>query len=1040
MRTETRRIDRTRLAASARRSSKGKQGAMRFTSRGSAQRETTTANSTHDAFGTVLPQKGETFFGGRTRLGRKKTVKKGVTQEVSGGLSHDQDRSLGSREEELDTEQALFDDDMAERRAKLNVWPNVERGNRSANDVRELYTYNSSSRSGVPPGIPPRRTSTNAVTNHYDPSKHPYYVTQQTSASAVRDMSLHKGSSLTIHETASDSMLKKRPLKSALKKNASPESSRRQPDKLLDVKTSSSEKKPRRLDLSQFLPRNNSRTHLSPNTLSPSPSALTDNSYFAPHETVHVQLKRPAANAPYTTHKTVKPPSVDSGSTTRAKVFEADIYDGAKTNVRRPPKGIQNWFDGFDISTDEESESEMKKPQQEPQELPADDLSSVYSPWHVRSDSEQPRLDRKASRDPVEDNLLAIKHAKERIQERMRLVGQRKGSVDTATIASVVSSEVPERKRGGSRLALLELASQSVLSLSDSSGDEKVGAKASRGNIDDASMIAVASIAPSEPLRKVSSKRSMASEHLPRQSTSTVQTSGSIPIRLTDSIPLPTRPPLPETKRATYTSYSDPTAQALRKLTGQATPQSSRSRRTTKTSAQDSETIGSVETPSSAPSDGSHLMAVSEEEMILLEMMRNKRAAMQSNSFAEGYQLALKREQELMMKRRESAQQTALNILRQREDKMNTQRNSRIGPLDEADNIDEQYRRKYSAIRKEEVDKALKLEKFLADMKTPTMDKFPEPPARIDTSDEGHRRPPQKFELLLPSIYSPSPSKMMDSSSPVSAEGSSPAPEFDDIEDHHHQVRQFLASSSASEVTGAFPTPPSAKSKPDSRREKHRSIISPSPVAEEEDIPDMPSVARHATGSKTRERRRSINGRGLSAHQLDFDPTIARASAMPAPLRQANQNQQPFYLTPNFDFSPLEFPTSQLSVSPSLSTSRASPLTPTFVTLPSSWKPTVEGASSSDNASYRGRAYTPDTDLASLSASASAPNSIAQSSTRKRGGATKKVPPKLDTIISNSMHERSDTASITSAGDDVLEAWASLGGASLPLASRRRAR
>ncbi|KAK0911839.1 hypothetical protein LTR57_015145 [Friedmanniomyces endolithicus] len=1284
---------------------------MRFTSR------TTTTTATPDhavqfarGGGTAAepPQKAELFFGARTRLGRKKNVKGGAPWESDEQQQRQQQgKNLGAepwaQDRGLDTTQSPLEE-MPDRRAKLNVWPNLERDNRSTPDVSNGQLYSASTR----PGIPPRRTSSNAVSDYYNPSKQPYYVSQQTSDSAVRDMGLRKPPPMTIHETASDPALARRPLKSALKKHFQPEMKRQASDTSQRLGTSSSEKKPTRLNLSHFLPRSQSRNLLSPNTLSRSPSALTDNSDYSPRETVHVQLKRPTANAPFTTHKSVNQPTVDSSPTTRAKVFEPDIYDQAKTNVRRPPKGIQNWFDGVDISTDEESETETKKQSSpDPHELDANDLSSDFSPWHIKSDGEQPRLDRKGSRDLVEDNLLAIKHARERIQERMRLVGQRKGSFDTVTIASAVSSEVPDRKRGGgSRLALVELAWQSVLSLSESSGDEGASTPDARAYIDDASLLAMASNAPSEhPPQRLQSKRSIPSESVPRQSTSTVQTSGSIPIRLTDSIPLPvSAPPAPDPKRAprtTTTAHSDPTAQALRKLTGQATPRSSRSRRSTAApkpsvpADSTDETLGSpgAETTTTSnsvtPSDpSSHLMAVSEEEMILLEMMRNKRAAMQSSSFAEGYQLALKREQELMVKRRESAQQTALKILRLREEgggtgntsssnKLRSQRGSKaltaVGddgsgavedgrwrrkyeqrgsktvadPMDDDGEavVDEGYRRKYSALRKEEVDGALKLEKFLADggAKTPTAEDFPEAPgfgieppghtiqrtAGTEAKGAGYERlrplrATREIELLMPRVYDPSPSSPI---SPNDDAGSSPAPGEEDIETQHDQVRQLLAGTlggggmggfgwAAGE--GGFPRPPSAgagrntsansvrererergKVGAGSRREKRRSLLAPSPVVEEEvggvSLPEesRPRGHHHQRQHQHHEhqhdedveiesrqqRRRSVSGRRLSAHQFDFDALLlgpeqrVPAIPAPAPLKQASgresknlgrkrsqkrdydqdlphhndrynsdrdhnrfhdqaqhthsHQQQPYKLTPNFDFSPLDFPSpSHLIVSPSRpKTPLVAPPPPpplSSSTLSSSGKPstldTTAGAGAASSSEEAGslrrfngfgfgfggaRAWTPDTEVsgvASASASASASVSAAaevsggllamaapasSSSRRKekreRGDAVaaaappapaalmprkKGPPPRLENldVLPDLPVKRSTsrphgfplhgsgavnggiggvdsaTAPLTTASEDVLAAWAELGGGGTEglLGNRRR--
>ncbi|KAK5142222.1 hypothetical protein LTR32_005391 [Rachicladosporium monterosium] len=1028
------------------------------------------------------------------------------------------------------------------------------------------------------------------------------------------------------------------------------------------------------------------------------------------------------------------------GGTAAEPPQKAELFFGARTRLGRKKNvegGAQweaneqrrqqqqqknlgaNWFDGVDISTDEESETETKK-QASPDshELDANDLSSEFSPWHIKSDGEQPRLDRKGSRDPVEDNLLAIKHAKERIQERMRLVGQRKGSFDTVTIASAVSSEIPDRKRGGgSRLALVELASQSVLSLSESSGDEGASTPDARAHLDNASLLAMASNAPSEhPPQRLQSKCSIPSDSVPRQSTSTVQTSGSIPIRLTDSIPLPaSAPPAAEPRRAPQTPHSDPTAQALRKLTGQATPRSSRSRRSTAapkpSGPADSPTDilgspGAETTTSTAPSDPSHLMAVSEEEMILLEMMRNKRAAMQSSSFAEGYQLALKREQELMVKRRESAQQTALKILRLREEsgsnsnltssgsKMRSQRGSKAltatvgddgagavedgrwrrksehrgsktvaAPIDDGSEavVDEEgYRRKYSALRREEVDAALKLEKFLADgnrAKTPTAEDFPEAPLFSPPESAAHQRgtaaeergttrhrvlplrAAREAELLMPRVYDPSLS-----SSPVDFEGVGSCSVLgeEDDEVQHDQVRHFLAGTlggggaagygwAAGE--GGFPRPPSAgagrnasasarererererqrerereraKAGAGSRREKRRSLLAPSPVVEEEvggvSLPEESQPRdRHQRQRQhdehqhdedveiesRQQRRRSINGRRLSAHQFDFDALLLGpeqripAIPAPAPMKQASgresknlgrkrsqkhdydhdlppntdrytsdrdhdrfhspktrethtqhQQQQSYKLTPDFDFSPLDFPSpSHLLASPSRpKTPLVAPPPPpplSSSTLSSSGKPstldTTAGAGAASSSEEAGslrrfngfgfgfggaRAWTPDTEVsgvASVSASASASASASVSAAadvsrgsvavaapassssrrkekrergdvvaaaappppaalmpRKKGppprlenlGVLPDVPVKRSTSRAQGFPLRSSravtsgiggvdsaTAPLTTASEDVLAAWAELGGGGTEglLGSRRR--
>lgn len=1016
---------------------------MRFIRRNAPEKpQATTADDVLQLGDHRLPVKAETILGAKNKLGRRKTNDKKQSQrDTFEHVPSDQQRSLGTllraQEALLDTQEALLENMPINRYP--SIWPNVEVQNRS--DISLLHPSRR-------PGIPPRKASSNATPRrvepradlafdglfepidrefeYYDPSSQPSYVSQQTSASAVRDMGLRKGAPM-IHETSSDPTLVRRPLKSAMKK-LQPEA-RRRPEELARIRTNSSEKKPKKLDLSQYFPQPRAAAArvLSPTKLSQSPSTITDVSESFPPQTVRAQLRRPSANGRFETLKSGKPASIDSGSTTRVKIFEPDVFDRAKTNVRRPPKGIQNWFDGFDISSDEE-------PEPEPQELPANEaLPSTFTPWSPAL-REPPKLNRKASKDPVEDNMLAIEHAKGRMQERLRMAAQRKNSVDSVTlhtVNSVVSSPVASRKNGGeSRLATSRLANESVLSLSSSSSDEIDNSHLPpiRDSVEASSVVfgntnPLAAQRPSIPPRQLHNKRSMPRESNPRQSASTMQTSGSIPITLSHDSPMPDI-----ANRVTQTSSIDPTERALRQLTGErdSRSQPSRSRRTTKAS-QDFEGSVGGETASSMPTDTSHTMAVTEEEMILLEMMRKKRAAMQKDSFAEGYHLALLREQEHLARRRASAQQTAMKILRQKDERAaaKSHRSSRIeGVVDE----ELEQRRKFSAVRKEEVDKALKLERFLRGGEIPVEDAFPDPPA-ADRAPKEASSAAHRFELLLPDTYSPAPSR-----DPISA-GDSSSLRDEDLEDHHDKIRAFLASSSATEGASAFPTPPSSKPRTESRRDKRKSMMSPSPVAEEEPTaPTLPPRSpRRVSPTSKDDRRQPITGRRLSS-QIDIEALIDSASALPGANRHAH-DYNPDNLLPSLDFSPLEFPSRSMAgaASPSLSTSRTSPLTPTFTATAPSDKNTVDFASS-DNASIRGRAYTPDTDLTSLSASLR--TNLSPTSGR-RHQQSKPLPPRLDTLANAGFDQRLSMTSITSAGEDVLAAWKELGGGSETLAPRR---
>ncbi|KAI7446643.1 hypothetical protein KC368_g6983, partial [Hortaea werneckii] len=781
---------------------------MRFRGRTASEKPLATRATTADHVLQLkegeVPLKAEALLGTRSKSSNRGPPNLHTRQPTTytpplPPVSLDEDKSFGKSSDaqdwSRDTQQSLWDTmPSSERRGpRLQMWPNTEKYNRSATDLLKAEVYQPNQR----PAKPARKTSSNGLQEYYDPSKQPLSVSQQTSDLAVRDQGVRRGSPM-MHEVTSEPNVGRRPLKSAMKRNQENE---RPGMPRTRTASSDKEKKTRRIDLSHFFsqPRSASHNLLSPNNVSRSPSALSDGSSFFPPETVQVQLKRPSANAPYETQKSLKPPSNDAHYPTRPKIFEADVFDHTKTNVRRPPKGTQNWFDAFDISSDEEEQPQYTVPkpvQMEPVELPANEaLPSTFSPWamkveeeqhqqqHVppysggrpthdqwaiKPESDQPAVHRNASVDPIEDNLLAIGAAKERMQERIKMTQQRKMSVDSATNASAVSSQQGSRKPP-SRLSRSQLTSESVLSLSDFEGDEKEALPSIRGSVDDASVMVrqASSIYVEKPVqapRKLHTRRNP-----PRESTSTVnttataQTSGSIPIRLTKSIPLPDGGPLsPPQMREVYRPYADNgarshqeegTAYALSRLEGQRDSKSepARSRPTTKASQQTFNTSVTGDSASSLPTDAAHMMAVTEEEMILLEMMRNKRAMMAKNSFTEGYQQAVKKEQEQLEMRRDSARQAAIKYLRQKEMRegenpsqgTKTQRNSRLTervdrimdgtePLPQ---LDEDIRRKYSAIRKEDVDKALKMEKFLGEAKTPTAESFPEPPTRNVAAD-----------------------------------------------------------------------------------------------------------------------------------------------------------------------------------------------------------------------------------------------------------------------------------------------------------------
>ena len=220
----------------------------------------------------------------------------------------------------------------------LKAWPNVH--NASMQDL--LAAGMERSRMSAIPSTADshqyghRQAADPCGRSHYDPSRQPLNVSQQTSASAVRDMGLRKASSRA-PASRSDTDLSRRPLKSALKQ-PSPEQERK-PNPSEGYRTQPKKETGRRsrLDFGHFLPRQNSANKITQLTgFTPSPSSTTERSGSFPFDQ-QSQSKMSKPQPP-------TPSSRGSDSKVRAKVFDAGVYDSAKVNVRRPPKGIQNWF------------------------------------------------------------------------------------------------------------------------------------------------------------------------------------------------------------------------------------------------------------------------------------------------------------------------------------------------------------------------------------------------------------------------------------------------------------------------------------------------------------------------------------------------------------------------------------------------------------------------------------------------------------------------------------------------------------------------
>ena len=304
--------------------------------------------------------------------------------------------------------------------------------------------------------------------------------------------------------------------------------------------------------------------------------------------------------------------------------------------------------------------------------------------------------------------------------------------------------------------------------------------------------------------------------------------------------------------RAPEENEVDHTSEALRRLVGRDSSVRDRFSRAASSKYTYEDSVGG-ETNDSAPSDISRMMAVTEEEMALLEMMRLKRAAMQKGEISEGAQQILKREQEQLAEKQKAAQKSAQNLAKAKEERQTSP------PGEWAYDLRPDYERiaGLGSLLESDVDEKLRIERFLAS-ETPLEEVFPFPSPPIRSPYE----PLQMDDLLLPRIYTPQPPEPQaqrgqhkgasgPSSVPNTLSGTSyalsarsGASEFDADESAQleAEMRQFLGDEEVSD-SSAFPLPP--KSSSSNRRASRRGVRglrAPKlpPTREEEFTPPIP--------------------------------------------------------------------------------------------------------------------------------------------------------------------------------------------------------
>ncbi|KAJ4359082.1 hypothetical protein N0V95_002476 [Ascochyta clinopodiicola] len=201
------------------------------------------------------------------------------------------------------------------------------------------------------------QTSNSTMRSHYDAKASPLSISQQTSNSAVRDMALRRGKP----QVGTD----------ARGYQASPLSP------MMDAgKREHRKSKPARLDLSKLFPKpktgngnNYSNQLLSPAKMVNSPAAMSMNSEYFAQPMTREPTPGPKGHAKLTQHATRRHAEHAPMPTSPKRIFKRDDFDNAKVHVRRPPKGVQHWFDALDEDSDEAQE-EARAPMYAPQARP----------------------------------------------------------------------------------------------------------------------------------------------------------------------------------------------------------------------------------------------------------------------------------------------------------------------------------------------------------------------------------------------------------------------------------------------------------------------------------------------------------------------------------------------------------------------------------------------------------------------------------------------------------------------------------------------
>ncbi|GME22713.1 hypothetical protein GTA08_BOTSDO11657 [Neofusicoccum parvum] len=204
--------------------------------------------------------------------------------------------------------------------------------------------------------------SSSTLRSHYDAQRQPLYVSQQTSMSAVRDGGLRKGHP-SVYSSSSRSIDQESIPGSVWSAGVDSTS--------VSSGSGAGKKKkiPARLDLSKLFPKtpkakeNNDQHLLSPTKFVSSPVPMSSTSTHFPRPLTSPTTSYSNRNRAPSVTSTKTSDTLREGRAQAAKDRANNTpFDNAKVNRRRPPPGIQHWFEGLSDDDEEEEEEEEKMP------------------------------------------------------------------------------------------------------------------------------------------------------------------------------------------------------------------------------------------------------------------------------------------------------------------------------------------------------------------------------------------------------------------------------------------------------------------------------------------------------------------------------------------------------------------------------------------------------------------------------------------------------------------------------------------------------